>query len=114
LQRFDIILFATGGKMRKEYNQIEGDVRVSDHLALYGMCLGDMVVEPGGDVHLYGMVAGNIEVMEGGSVCLYGMCTGHVVNSGGNLEISGLVVGNVEKKAGKTTLLPTAKVGMAP
>ena len=105
--------FHTGGKMRKEYNQIEGDLQLSDHLAIYGMCLGDIVVESGGDLHLYGMVAGNIEVKEGGSLCLYGMCTGHVVNLGGNLEISGLVAGNVEKKGGKTVLLPTAKVGMA-
>jgi uncharacterized protein YejL (UPF0352 family) len=36
------------------------------------------------------------------------------VNEGGRVEISGLVVGNVVKNAGTTTILPTARVGMAP
>jgi len=106
--------FATEDEMRKEFGQLDGDQRLNDHLALYGMCMGDIVVENGGELHLYGMCAGDVEVKEGGALCLYGMCTGHVVNTGGRVEISGMVVGNVEKKGGTTTILPTARVGMAP
>jgi hypothetical protein len=106
--------FATEDLMRKEFGQLDGDQSLKDHLALYGMCTGDMVVEAGGELHLYGMCAGNIEIKSDGALCLYGMCTGHVINSGGRVEISGMVVGNVEKKGGSTTILPTARVGMAP
>lgn len=100
--------------MRKEFGQLEGDVRITDHLALYGMCMGDIVVEAGGELHLYGMSAGNIEVSAEGVLCIYGMCTGDVMNNGGRVEISGMVVGNVEKNSGTTTILPTARVGVAP
>ena len=68
--------------MRKEFGQLDGDQRLNDHLALYGLCTGDMVVETGGELHLYGMCAGNIEIKSDGALYLYGMCTGHVVNTG--------------------------------
>jgi len=68
------------------------------------MCMGDIVVDGGGELHLYGMCAGNIEVLQNGALVIYGMCTGHVTNSGGRVEISGMVVGNVEKKGGTTTV----------
>jgi len=100
--------------MRKEFGQIEGDMHLTDQVALYGLCTGDIVIEEGGVLHLYGMCAGNLDVKPGGCVVLYGMCTGTVVNSGGKLEISGMVVGNVEKNAGTTTVQPTARVGMEP
>ena len=100
--------------MRKEFGQLDGDQHLTDHLALYGLCTGDVVVEADGELHLYGMCAGDIELKPGGALCLYGMCNGDVVNTGGRVEISGLVVGNVEKKGGTTTILPTARVGMAP
>ena len=100
--------------MRKEFGQLEGEIHLTDNLALYGMCTGDIVVEAGGCLHLYGMCAGNIDVKRDGVVVVYGMCTGNVVNSGGKLEISGMVVGQLEKNAGTTTVLPTARVNVEP
>ncbi|HET6349135.1 MAG TPA: hypothetical protein VFH88_08635 [Candidatus Krumholzibacteria bacterium] len=100
--------------MRKEFGQVEGDLHLTDSLALYGMCTGDIVVESGGVLHLYGMCAGDLCVQPGGAIVIYGMCTGTVVNSGGRLEICGMVVGNVEKNAGTTTVQPGARVGMEP
>ena len=100
--------------MRKEFGQIEGDVRLKDGLALYGMCTGDIVVEAGGCLHLYGMCAGNIDVKPEGVVVVHGMCTGNVTNSGGTLEIGGMVVGSLQKNAGQTVVLPTARVNVEP
>ena len=100
--------------MRKEYGQLEGDMKLADHLALYGMCTGDIVVEDGGALHLYGLCAGNVDVKPGGWAVIYGMCTGNVSNSGGKVEVSGMVVGHLLKYSGTTTVLPTARVGMEP
>jgi cytoskeletal protein CcmA (bactofilin family) len=100
--------------MRKEFGQIEGEVHLTDDLALYGMCVGDIVVESGGCLHLYGMCAGNVDVKPGAVVVVYGMCTGTVTNSGGKLEISGMIVGHLVKDGGTTTVLPTARVSVEP
>lgn len=105
---------ATEETMRKEFGQLEGETRITDDLALYGLCTGDIVVESGGYLHLYGMCAGDLEVKAGGACVVYGMCTGNVTNSGGKLEISGMVVGHLEKNAGTTTVLPTARVNVEP
>jgi len=99
--------------MRTEYGQIEGDLSVSDHLALYGLCAGDITVENGGALHLYGMCAGNVEVKKGGCAVVYGLCTGDAINSGGELEVRGMVIGDIKKLGGTTTVLPGAKIRMA-
>ena len=98
--------------MRTEYGQIEGDLSVSDHLALYGLCAGDITVEAGGALHLYGMCAGNVNVKKGGCAVVYGLCTGDAINDGGDLEVRGMVIGDITKHGGTTTILPGAKIRM--
>ena len=97
--------------MRQEYGKIEGNLTVTDELVLFGMCVGNIVVESGATLHLYGMCTGNINVRAGGKAILDGMCTGNVLNSGGVLEIKGTVTGALRKEAGTTDVDPNARIG---
>lgn len=99
--------------MRQEYGQVEGNIELNDHLALYGLCAGDITVHDGGALHLYGMCAGNVDVKPGGCARIYGLCTGDVINHGGELEVRGMVIGDIQKKGGTTVVQPGAKVRMA-
>ena len=54
--------------MRTEEKQIEGDLTLTDSLALYGQATGNIIVAEGGELLLYGMCARNLTVQEGGDV----------------------------------------------
>jgi|SRR5690606_669361 len=96
--------------MRTENKQIEGDLTLTDGLALYGQATGNIVVADGGELHLYGMCGRNLTVQEGGKAIIYGMVSGHVVNDGGDLQVLGTVVGSLRSPSGSTEVNPNASV----
>jgi len=94
--------------MRTEQKQIDGDLVLTDSLALYGQATGNVVVASGGELHLYGMCARDLTIQEGGKVVIYGMVSGHVVNDGGDLRVLGTIVGSLRSPDGSTEVDPNA------
>ncbi|PWB29818.1 hypothetical protein DCO49_00150 [Stenotrophomonas sp. SPM] len=96
--------------MRAEKKKIEGDLTLTDGLALYGQASGNIVVTNGGELHLYGVCGRNLTVQEGGKAIIYGMVSGHVVNDGGYLQVLGTIVGSLRSPSGNTEVNPNASV----
>jgi len=96
--------------MRSENKKIEGDLTLTDGLALYGQASGNIVVANGGELHLHGVCRRNLTVQEGGKAIIYGMVSGHVVNDGGYLQVLGTIVGSLRSPSGDTEVNPNASV----
>ena len=86
--------------MRTEYRKIEGNLQLTEDLALYGMVTGDVTVLSGMSLDLYGAIGGNADIAAGAGANIYGVVAGDVVNSG-TVEIRGIVCGDVRSKTGK-------------
>lgn len=78
--------------MRTEQGKIEGDLTITEALALYGQATGNVVVADGGNLQLYGMVKGN------------------VVNDGGDLQVFGVISGSLHSPSGTTEVNANAVV----
>jgi hypothetical protein len=96
--------------MRTERGTIEGDIRLTEEIAISGMVTGNISVLAGGVLHLSGMCVKNVHVLTGGFARLSGMVNGDVINEGGSLEVHGTVHGSVRTVNGQTVVSPGAIV----
>ncbi len=96
--------------MRQEFNLIEGDLEISDDVALFGICHGDITVKPAGHLYLKGVCTGDVEVEEHAFVEISGIVQGKVRNCGGEVDVHGVVQGSLLADAGRTTVHRDAMV----
>ncbi len=96
--------------MRQEFNIIEGDLEVTDHIELFGICHGDITVKPEGHLTLKGVWTGDVEVEEHAVAEIDGIVQGKLRNRGGEVDVHGVVQGSVLANAGRTTVHRDAMV----
>lgn len=96
--------------MQTIFDQVDGDLSVSERVIIHGMVTGDITVVAGGELALHGMCCGALVVEPGSDAIVHGMVTGRVANRGGKLAVYGMV-GPVETVvAGETYVAPSAVV----
>src|SRR5262245_27020803 len=96
--------------MKLEHGKLDGNVRVVDELALYGMVTGDVTVAPNATLHLHGMACRNLTLEPESHVDLHGMVTGNVMNGGGHLRVYGTVNGQLTHHSGVTKIHSNAVI----
>jgi hypothetical protein len=96
--------------MRQEFNLIEGDLEITDDVALFGICHGDIVVKPAAHLQLKGVCTGDIEVEEHAVVEISGIVQGKLRNRGGEVDVHGVIQGSLLANAGRTTVHRDAMV----
>lgn len=96
--------------VRIEQGTLTGDTEVRDHLAMYGLALGDLHVLSGGTLDLYGLCQRNLVVQPGAVVRIFGLVNGDVMNNGGSVHVLGTVQGLVTNNRGTVRVEPNAVV----
>lgn len=96
--------------MRQEFNLIEGDLEITDDVALFGICHGDITVKPAGHLYLRGVCTGDIVVEADGIVEISGIVQGKLRNRGGEVDVHGVIQGSLLANAGRTTIHRDAMV----
>lgn len=96
--------------MREEYSKCEGDLLISDEVAIHGIVTGSITVRDFGSLTLHGACVGNLEVEAGAIALIEGIVGGNVFNHGGHITINRLITGSVTCKEGKTDVGKDARV----
>ena len=96
--------------MHREFNIIEGDLEVTDHFELFGICHGDITVKPEGHLQLKGVCTGDVEVEARAVVEISGIVQGKLRNLGGEVDVHGVIQGSLLADAGRTTIHRDAMV----
>lgn len=70
---------------------IEEPLEIADRSSIYGLATRTVTVNGRGILRLYGILVGDLVVQPGGMAFIYGTVDGTAVNNGGAIEIHGTV-----------------------
>lgn len=89
---------------RQESGRIDGDIAISDELALSGMATGPITVLRGGSLQLNGMAFEGLTVNGGGRAHVNGVLRG-LLTCAGDVELTGRLDGQIVVESGGQLLV---------
>lgn len=97
--------------MKRQDGKHEGDLLLSEDLALHGMVTGNLTVHAQAKLLLHGMCCGNLIIAKDGVAEVFGTVVGSIINEGGTVFVAGTVQGFITTTSGTTDVDPNARVG---
>lgn len=88
----------------------EGNLTLTETVAIEGVVTGEVNLESGVRLDLYGTVGADLILQDGAIVNLHGVVGGDVINNGGTLSVYGIIGGELHRNGGESDIASGAIV----